>query len=87
MSSFISGIFPDHIVVPARGFLVKEVSQKVAMLVLNPTPLVPNFVLYIDIYDIDKTWCEYKPNQNMDYAVKNPVLITTNITVIKAVLI
>ena len=33
-------------------------------------------VLYIKVYVVDKTWCEYEPNQTTDYAV-NPQLITS----------
>ena len=32
------------------------------------------FVLYIEVYIINKTLCEYEPNQTTDYAV-NPGLI------------
>ena len=32
------------------------------------------FVLYIKVYVINKTWCEYEPNQTADYAA-NPGLI------------
>ena len=34
------------------------------------------FALYIDVYVIDKTWCEYECNQTMDYAL-NTGLITS----------
>ena len=37
-------------------------------------------VLYIEVYVIDKPWCEHEPNQTMDYAV-NPRLITSTTTV------
>ena len=31
--------------------------------------LVPICVVYINVYGIYKTWCEYEPNQTTDYAV------------------
>ena len=43
------------------------------------------FVLYIEVRDIDKTWCEYKPNLPKDYAL-NPGLIPRKPPAIKAVL-
>ena len=48
-----------------------------------PEYLLLSFVLYIEV--IDKTWCEYKSIQTMDYAV-NLGLITSNKSAIKAVL-
>ena len=44
------------------------------MLMLCPSPFVPIVMLYINVYVIDKQWCEHEPNQTADYAV-NPELI------------
>ena len=41
-----------------------------------PDQLVPSFVQYTEVYVIDKTWCEYEPNQTSDYAA-NWELITS----------
>ena len=55
------------------------------MLVLCPRQFSPYFVLYIDVYVIDKTSHEHEPNQTMGYAV-NPGLIRSKTPAIKAVL-
>ena len=45
--------------------------------------LVPIFVLYIEVYVIDKTCCKYKPNQTTVYAVI--LWLITNKTALKKV--
>ena len=61
---------PHHLLLD-KGSLVKEVAQNAAMLLLCPNHLVLIFVLYMEVYVIDKKQCEYEPYQTMDYAV-NP---------------
>ena len=55
------------------------------MHVLPADHLVPILVMYIGVCVIDKIWCEYKPNQTIDYPV-NPRLITSKNPTLKAVL-
>ena len=48
----------------------------------TPEHFVLIFVLYVEVYVIDKTRCEYEPNETMDYAV-NPGLIMRKTPAIK----
>ena len=45
-----------------------------ACLYYAPDHLVPIFVLYIEV--IDKTWCEYEPNQATNYALNSGLIMS-----------
>ena len=70
---------------PYQGVSGKRSHTKGSHACITLRPFSPYFVLYIEVYVIDKTWCKYKPNQTNDYAV-NPGLIRSKTPAIKAVL-
>ena len=59
-----------------------DVHKKQHVSVLRPEHLVLRFVLNIEVYVIDKTWCEYEHDQTTDYTV-NPGLIMSKTPVNK----
>ena len=61
------------------GSLVTGHVQQAGVLVICASDhVVLIFVFYVEVYVIDKTWCEYEPNKTTDnHNAVNPGLITS----------